>query len=74
MRNDETGGEVEIDNVAGELLANTNNDAWADVPARFNADNKSEMEVGFKTIKSFIVEHCNFLSNRLLLAVFEDKL
>ena len=74
MRNDETGGEVEIDNVAGELLANTNNDARADVPARFNADNKSGMEVGFKTIKSFIVEHCNFLSNRLLLAVFEDKL
>ena len=51
MRNDETGGEVEIDNVAGELLANTNNDARADVPAQFNADNKSEMEVGSKTIK-----------------------
>ena len=74
MRNDETGGEVEIDNVAGELLANTNNEARADVPAQFNADNKSGMEVGFKTIKSFIVEHCNFLSNRLLLAVFKDKL
>ena len=74
MRNDETGGEVEIDNVAGELLANTNNDARADVPARFNADNKSGMEVGFKTIKWFNAKDCNFLSNRLLLAVFEDKL